>query len=388
MSSFEDNMFPRRQGLYAYLKKIYLTPDGKVGPLGSINALYHRVKNDHIYKVSRNDIKRFLRTMPAYTVQKRAQIKFSKSKIFCCQPRQLFEGDLAYVGQYAASNSNVRWLLVLTDCFTHRIMCTTLFNKSQDEMVRGLQQLIKSPDESPLYFYSDMGLEWVGSKVKAFWNRMGTHADSTQGSGSHAVLAELAIQRIKKKIFSYMAAHGTTTFIKVLPLLIESMNNIPSRSNEGLTPNQVNFSNAHALFQKHFQEMLDNYKRENKPNLLKVGSFVRIQAWKTIYDKKYHANFTREIFKIDNIVYSHPPQYHLSNLAGTEKLLGTWYRQELVPIILTPDTYFEISEILEKKTISGVQYVMCKFKNYQNDLASWIPLSKVVQVNTHTLTVE
>ncbi len=381
-------MFPRRKGLYQYLKKIYLTPDGKVGPLGSINALYQRVKNDHVYKVSKDDIKRFLRTMPAYSVQKRAPITIKKSSVYTAEPRQLYMGDLAYVGQYAESNNNINWLLVLVDVFSHRLMVAPLFNKSQDEMLRGLHQLIKSPDEAPLYLYTDLGLEWVGSKVKEFWKKMGTHVDNTQGSGSHAVYAELYIQYLKKIIHTYMATHSTTTFINVLPLLVQSLNSLPSRTLNNLSPNEVNFSNAHELFQKHFHEILDNYKRENLSNVLKVGTFVRIQAWKNIYDKKYSANFSREIFRVKSIIYSHPVQYHLCDIANREVLLGVWYRAEITPIILTTDTYFQISDILERKTISGVPYVLCKWENYENDLNSWIPASKVVQLNTQTLSTQ
>ena len=55
-----------------------------------------------------------------------------------------------------------------------------------------------------------------------------------------------------------------------------------------------------------------------------IGNSVRITKYKTIFTKGYLPNFTEELFKIKQIIYTKPIVYKLEDLQG-EEIDGYFY---------------------------------------------------------------
>ena len=73
--------------------------------------------------------------------------------------------------------------------------------------------------------------------------------------------------------------------------------------------------------------MYDEYNLK-KVKLFKVGDKVRISAYKGIFTKGYKANWTNEIFVIDQVLDTKPITYKIKDLKG-EDVIGSFYSQEL-----------------------------------------------------------
>jgi hypothetical protein len=78
------------------------------------------------------------------------------------------------------------------------------------------------------------------------------------------------------------------------------------------------------------EKYLLKYKNYNpvEPYLYKVGDRVRISSMKSIFDKGYKHNWSKEVFVIDQIQHTKPTTYLLKDLSG-DVVEGAFYAQEL-----------------------------------------------------------
>src|SRR2546425_1082099 len=81
------------------------------------------------------------------------------------------------------------------------------------------------------------------------------------------------------------------------------------------------------------------------PNF-KVGQFVRISKYKSVFAKGYLPNFTEEYFAIKQILIGSPIVYKLEDLKG-EDLNGIFYESELSSYNPSADTEYKIEKVLE-----------------------------------------
>ena len=65
-----------------------------------------------------------------------------------------------------------------------------------------------------------------------------------------------------------------------------------------------------------------------KCSRFKVGDRVRISKFKSIFDKGYTPNWSKEIFIVDKINDTVPYTYNLKDL-NDEEIIGSFYDQEL-----------------------------------------------------------
>jgi len=92
-----------------------------------------------------------------------------------------------------------------------------------------------------------------------------------------------------------------------------------------MTPLQATDSN-------NFDLALFNTPKNNKVNINKpkfnVGDRVRIHSYKTKFDKGSKANWTKEIFVINDVRHTNPITYKVKDVNG-EDIIGSFYSQEL-----------------------------------------------------------
>ena len=69
-------------------------------------------------------------------------------------------------------------------------------------------------------------------------------------------------------------------------------------------------------------------EKATKPKY-KVGDYIRLYKWKGRFTKGSKANFTREIFKIIEVLPTTPPTYRICDKAG-EEIKGSVYAEEMV----------------------------------------------------------
>ena len=100
---------------------------------------------------------------------------------------------------------------------------------------------------------------------------------------------------------------------------------------------------------------------------------VRVSSHKTIFDKGYMPNWTKEHITVSKAV---PPRkgtklriYKLVDY-NDENLNGSWYLEELQEI---SDNQYHIEKVLRKRTLpNGTKEIFVRWKGWRNKYNSWI----------------
>jgi hypothetical protein len=132
-------------------------------------------------------------------------------------------------------------------------------------------------------------------------------------------------ERIKTQ---YSLENKPYNLIEVLPVMLKQYNEIDCHSTIGMTPTEAsNKSNEEQLKQK-YQSRYDNYQPEERKNF-EVGDHVRISSMKSLFEKGYTHNWSKEVFVINSVQETKPATYLLKDLSG-EPVLGAFYGLELL----------------------------------------------------------
>lgn len=173
------------------------------------------------------------------------------------------------------------------------------------------------------------------------------HFYTTQDPSVKASLSERVIRTLKQKyhyisyfhlflpniflfyrIYKYMTANKTQTYIEKLNEIVDSYNNSIHRS-IGMSPKMVNYNNQHLVFKKLYPEFGKKLKIKFK---YEIGQRVRVALEKTVFSKGYQPQFSKEIYYVFQRLPRDPPVYRLKTVETDETVLGVFYEQEVVPI--------------------------------------------------------
>ena len=82
------------------------------------------------------------------------------------------------------------------------------------------------------------------------------------------------------------------------------------------------------LYEKYYSERSPS-NPSDKVSKFKINDLVRIYKWKKHFEKGYETNFTKEIFRISEVLNTNPVTYKIKALDG-EDIIGSFYSNELV----------------------------------------------------------
>lgn len=134
-----------------------------------------------------------------------------------------------------------------------------------------------------------------------------------------------------------------------------------------MKPNEVNSENEQELLNTVY-----NYKREYSKRRVakfKVGDYVRLSHYRTVFDKSYTPNWTTIIFRIRKVQYNTDPITYLLYAYDNQEMPGSMYAEELQHV-RNPNEYI-IEKVLRKRN----NEVYVKWLGFSNDFNSWIPES-------------
>ena len=141
-------------------------------------------------------------------------------------------------------------------------------------------------------------------------------------SEQKAAVVERFNRTIKTRIWTYLSDRGPVRWVDVIQDLVDAYNHSRHRS-IGMAPADVQKNDENRLWVRLFGDG-DNYL---KP-LIPQGAMVRASSHKTIFDKGYMPNWTKEHFTVSQTV---PPKrgtkrrvYKLVNY-NDEAVKGSWY---------------------------------------------------------------
>lgn len=97
----------------------------------------------------------------------------------------------------------------------------------------------------------------------------------------------------------------------------------------------------------------------------KVGDYVRLSKYRTVFEKGYTPNWTTEIFRVRKVQYNTDPITYLLNDYQNREIKGSVYAEEL-QLVKYPDVYL-VEKIIRKR--NGKVYV--KWLGFGPEHNSW-----------------
>ena len=80
---------------------------------------------------------------------------------------------------------------------------------------------------------------------------------------------------------------------------------------------------------KFIKKLFPPIKLKSQKPTFQIGDFVRITIKRKDFRKGYLTNFTKELFKISDVLDTNPVTYKIKTL-DDEEIIGSFYKPELV----------------------------------------------------------
>ncbi|KAJ8914355.1 hypothetical protein NQ315_011343 [Exocentrus adspersus] len=256
----------------------------------------------------------------------------------------LWQSDLAEMGNYAKDNKQYKYILVVIDCFSKFLWTRPIKNKTGQEVTQAFEDILLHANKR------------VPSNLQT---------DQAPTALKKASMAERVIRTIKSKLYKYFSLHGTYKWLDVLPEITDNYNE-SRHSTTGYKPVNVTKSKEELILKTIYTHIKTSGVRK-----FKVGDIVRISKNKHVFAKGYTPNWTTELFKITAVKITNPTTYLLEDMRG-QTIQGAFYAEELQKTT-NPDVYL-VEKVLKRKG----QKVYVKWYGLDKSHNSWIDKNNVL----------
>ena len=247
--------------------------------------------------------------------------KFKRRRVMVFNIDDIWSADLKDMQSISKQNKGFKYILTIIDIFSKYAYAIPLKSKSSSNIIEAFEKLFKS--SKPKKLWTDQGLEFTGNNFKKFLSKNNIELYHVYNEGKAAVV-ERFNRTLGEMIQKHLTATNSSKYIDVLQKLLNDYNN-KYHSSIKMTPFEATDSKNTSLV---YNNLYGNIKPNKCKPKFKVGDRVRIYSYKSIFDKGYKANWTREIFVITEVKNTNPITYKIKDL-NDEEILGSFYTQEL-----------------------------------------------------------
>lgn len=255
-------------------------------------------------KVSRDDVKNWLKNDFVYTLHYPARRNWVRNRIIVSKPHEQAQMDLCDMTGLKNDNSGINYLLTFIDTFSKFAIVKPLYTKNQKEVSQALDRILKSYYVERLQ--SDRGKEFVNSMVKEVAEKNGTYLFFTHNQDIKCAIEERFNRTLKAKMYKYFTMNGTRRYINVSPSFVKSYNNSIHRSIR-MAPSSVRMSDTPITFRRLYpgfknESSLRSHisKQDISEAKFKIGSFVRIKYYLPPLEHRFLPNYSDRIYRVVN----------------------------------------------------------------------------------------
>lgn len=314
-------------------------------------------------------VKKWLKAQPTYTLHRQALKKYPTRKYIVHDIDEQWQADLADVQLLANKNHGYRYILTVIDIFSRFAWARPLKSKRGEEVASAFQDIF---DEGriPRRVQSDQGKEFENRHVFSLFQQHNIELFSVK-SAYKAAIVERFNRTLKNKMWRYFTMSTKENWTNVLQDIVYSYNHSVHRT-LGCRPVDVTSATTADIREKVFQRHTPRQKKTD----IKVGDTVRISKVKSVFAKGYLPNWTEEIFTVDSINRKNNPiTYKLKDYQG-EVIEGSFYRQEIEPVIHGGDLYV-VEKVLRTEKRRGEKWCLVKWAGYPSSMNSWVRKSDI-----------
>ena len=266
--------------------------------------------------------------------------KFKRQRIIPLYKDETWSADLIDKSSLSKYNNNYKFILTVIDIFTKYAWAIPLKNKSGLSITNGFKTIL-SEGRKPEKLWVDRGSEFYNKTFKSLLKEYGTGkaASGIELYSTYSDLKAVFIERFNRTLLQIINK----------PMFINGDGNWVNRPNDAVVTYNNNIHSTINMTPVDASNNPDKVKytfsfKNIKPKL-NVGDYVRNVDKLNIFSKGYTSNWNRELFKVNEVLKTHPPTYKIEDING-EILEGKYYEQEL----LKSEFDFE-SKVLESLNI-------------------------------------
>ena len=174
-------------------------------------ALKERGKN----KISSKQVQEWLSLQHVYTLHKPARRHYKRSRVIVPGIDAQFQADLVDVQSMSRYNKGFNYLLTCIDILSKYAWVIPLKTKQGQELVKAFRTILSS-GRKPLKLQTDKGTEFLNHQFQKFL-RDNNIEFFTVNSGLKASVVERFNRTFKNKMYKYVTAKNTLSYIDVLP---------------------------------------------------------------------------------------------------------------------------------------------------------------------------
>jgi hypothetical protein len=323
---------------------------------GGVNALQRALKG------KKKNIQQWLSLKDSYTLHKPIRHKFQRNRVLVSDIDRQFQTDLADMQSLSQFNKGYKYLLTCIDVFSKYAWAIPLKDKTGKSVKVALETIFK--ERKPQVLQSDDGTEYKNKIVQDYLKSLNIKFFTTHNQTKSSVI-ERFNRTLKTKMWKYFTEFNTRKYIDVIDQLLYSYNHTYHRSIK-MEPSSVNQSNKNEVLQNQYGDLK---KLKPKSAQFKVDDTVRISKQKLHFEKGYEQNWTRELFKIHQIIPRIPVVYKVKDLQG-EVIEGTFYEAELQKVI--DSGFYPVEKVIKKRKRNGIIEYFVKFQGYPEKFNTWV----------------
>ena len=349
------------------LEKRYTDLDSVVA-FGGESGLARSVRG----KISREEVRSWLRKKDYFTVFKKARKKFKRRPTIVSGRGTTMQADLIDVKAYAEKNDGNRYILTCVDVMSRFAWAIPIVNKSGLAVAEALDGVLDG--RSFAYLQTDKGKEFYNQHVARVLKKHDVKHYSSEDDRTKASIVERFNQTLGSTLYRFMTYRRERRFVDVLQTMIDTYNASP-HGRDGLIPSKVSSMNAEDAWLRRYEPVR---AERAKPPSLATGDHVRVALGRGTFARGYDEYWTREVFVVNRVKRTNRPvTYTLKDLMG-EDINGSYYEEELQLIDFDPDAQFEIESVLSTRRRRGVTEKLVKWLGYPEKFNQWIPADDIV----------
>ena len=351
------------------LKSIYYDPKNPAG-FASIAKLAKASG------YSKAKVKTWLKAQPTYTLHRQARKRYLTRKYIVHDIDEQWQADLADVGLIARQNNGFPFILTVIDIFSRYAWARPLPNKTGKAVAEAFKDIFKE-GRIPKRIQTDQGKEFENRFVNNLFNQHNIELFSVK-SAYKAAIVERFNRTLKHKLWRYFTMTTKQKWTAVLQDVLYSYNHSIHRT-LGCKPADVTAANADEIRAKVFKKRDANYVKTD----IKVGDKVRISKVKSIFAKGYLPNWTEEIFTVESVNRKTVPiSFKLKDYSG-EVIEGSFYRQEIEPVIHDEDEYI-VEKVIRTQKRGNEEWCFVKWAGYPASMNSWVRKTDITTLSDRT----
>ena len=342
-----------------------------------INDHYHSDKpeayggKNRLYTIySKEDVDNALLENNVYSRFKEYRKLRRYSPIYVYKKRELFQSDTVFFTNkdLVKANHGYKYLFTTIDVFTKMAWIYPLKKNTCSNVMECFQDILSKCGKYPERLNSDRGSELICKQFEDFLKEKGIYHYLAYSVRKCPVVERFNLT-IQKLLYKMMAKNNTLEWVKYIDSAMKIYLNRIHRTIKMSPLDGEKKENQKKLRLTYYKRYREAGRKRKKPKY-KVGDTVRIWKERGNFHRGYMENFTREHFKIVEVLKNLPvPRYKLVDY-DNEPIVGAFFENELIGY--NPDEFYESEVIKQRKTKKGGLEYLVHYIGYPASMDRWI----------------